>query len=178
MEPSSLGQGQVVKLLMQHRTPIYGYIFACVRNHDDAEDILQMVSAAVAESIQQLADEAEFLPWAREIARRRILAHRRRTGRELVLDPELVQRLADAAALVEKDRDPSAHRIALLACLETLTPEYRQIIALRYEGSCDANDLAATTGRSLQAVYALVKRIKQILRACVERRLRAEGLQA
>ena len=175
MEPGSVGQGQIARLLMQHRAPLYGYIFACVRHHDDAEDILQNVSVAVAESIGQLDNEAGFLPWAREIARRRILAHQRRLDREKVLDPELIQRLADAVAQVEKDQDPFAHRMALLACLEKLPPEHRRLIALRYEGSWDAQDLAASCGRSVQAVYALVKRIKQILRDCVERRLSVEG---
>ena len=66
---------QVARLLMQHRTSLYGYIFACVRNHEDTEDILQNVSVAVVESVSQLKDEAGFLPWAREIARRRVLAH-------------------------------------------------------------------------------------------------------
>src|SRR5206468_12369395 len=97
MADVSLRQGQVARLLMQHRTALYGYIFACVRHHDDAEDIFQNVSVAVTESISQLTDEAGFLPWAREIARRRILAHRRSVRREQPFDPELVRRLADAA---------------------------------------------------------------------------------
>ena len=51
-------QGQVARLLMKHRTSLYGFIFACVRNHDDTEDILQNVSVAVTESIGQLQDES------------------------------------------------------------------------------------------------------------------------
>src|SRR5438046_3523164 len=60
-------QGEIARLLMQHRTALYGFIYACVRNHADTEDILQNVSVAVTESITQLKDEAGFLPWAREI---------------------------------------------------------------------------------------------------------------
>ena len=48
---------EVARLLMQHRTALYGFIFACVRNHADTEDILQNVSVAVTESIDQLSDE-------------------------------------------------------------------------------------------------------------------------
>ena len=47
-----MNQGQITRLLMQHRTALYGYIYACVRNHADAEDILQNVSVAVTESIE------------------------------------------------------------------------------------------------------------------------------
>src|SRR5262249_28988856 len=103
MADGSLRQGQVARLLMQHRTALYGYIFACVRNHDDAEAILQNVSVAVTESIGQLHDDQGFLPWAREIARRRVLAHRRQARREMPLDPEVVRRLAEAAGQVEDE---------------------------------------------------------------------------
>src|SRR5438270_8539303 len=105
MPEGALQQGQVARLLMQHRATLYGYIFACVRNHADAEDILQNVSVAVMESIDQLRDEAGFLPWSREIARRRVLAHTRLAQRERALDPDLVRSLAEAADRVER-REP------------------------------------------------------------------------
>jgi RNA polymerase sigma-70 factor, ECF subfamily len=175
MSGGTLRQGQVARLLMQHRTALYGYILACVRHHADAEDILQNVSVAVTESIDQLTSDAGFLPWAREIARRRILAYRRTARREIPLDPELVQRLAEAAGRVEEERPASARRAALLACLEGLPAESRRLIARRYDGSAaDARALAAHFGRTVQSIYAHVKRIKAALRDCVERRLALE----
>jgi RNA polymerase sigma-70 factor (ECF subfamily) len=175
MIEGALGQGQVARLLMQHRTALYGYIFASVRNHADAEDILQNVSVAVTESIQQLNDEKGFLPWAREIARRRILAHRRTAHREQAIDPELLARLAEAAERVERMCDSSLHREALMSCLESLPEPSRRLIAERYDGSAASMDeLAARFGRSVQSIYARVKRIKAALRDCVERRLSLE----
>src|SRR5258708_4250993 len=108
-----VNQGQIARLLMQHRTALYGYIFACVRQHADAEDILQNVSVAVMESIGQLRDEAGFLPWAREIARRRVLAHRRTSRREKPCDPEIVRALAGTSDRVEQGGTPSAPRAGL-----------------------------------------------------------------
>src|SRR6266852_2513283 len=120
MADTTIPHGQMTRLLMQHRTALYGYIFACVRNHDDAEDIFQNVSVAVTESICRLSDQAGFLPWAREIARRRVLAHRRSTRREQPFDPEVVRRLAEAADRVERAQPASRQRAALTACLESL----------------------------------------------------------
>jgi RNA polymerase sigma-70 factor (ECF subfamily) len=174
MAHASRRQGQVARLLMQYRTALYGYIFACVRNHDDAEDILQNVSVAVTESIDQLQDDAGFLPWAREIARRRVLAHRRQTKREVPLDPEVVQRLAEAAGQVEEEEPSSPHRAALLACLESLPGESRKLIVMRYEGTADAQQLGRRLGRTVQSIYAHIKRIKSALRDCVARRLALE----
>jgi RNA polymerase sigma-70 factor (ECF subfamily) len=164
--------GEVARLLMQHRTALYGFIYACVRNHTDTEDILQNVSVAVTESIGQLQQESGFLPWAREIARRRILAHRRAAKRELACDPEVVRALAEAADRVEQEQPASAHRAALMACLETLPGESRKLIAMRYDGvSGNAARLAEHFGRSVQSIYAQLKRIKMALRECVGRRL-------
>ena len=168
-------QAEAARLLMQHRTALYGYVYACVRNHADAEDILQTVSVAVMQSFSQLTAPSGFLPWAREIARRRILAHRRTGRREQPLDPELVQHLAEAAEAVDKAQPASAHHAALLACLESLPPETRRLITLRYDDSIDgAEELAEKFGRSVQAIYAQIKRTKMALRACVERRLALE----
>lgn len=175
MMQKGMAQAELSRLLMQHRTALYGYILACVRNHADAEDILQNVCVAVTESMDRLQNEEGFLPWAREIARRRILAHFRQARREHATDPELVQRLAEAAERLDERQPAAAHHAALLACLEHLPRRSRRLILLRYNGSVSgAEELARRFGRSVQAVYALVKRIKAALRACVERRLAKE----
>jgi hypothetical protein len=45
-------------------------------------------------------------------------------------------------------------------------------MTLRYDGSMkDSSDLARRLGRSVQAIYAQIKRIKMALRECVKRRL-------
>jgi RNA polymerase sigma-70 factor len=160
---------------MQHRSTLYGFIYACVRNHDDTEDILQNVSVAVTESIAQLLSEEGFLPWAREIARRRVLAYRRTAKREAVCDPEVVQALAEAADQLEREEPVSIQRTALMACLESLPGESRKLIAMRYDGSApNVSDLARRFGRSVQSIYAQIKRIKSALRDCVGRRLMLE----
>lgn len=175
MTEGGVRQGQIARLLMHHRTALYAYIYACVRNHADAEDILQNVSVAVTESIDRLTDETGFLPWAREIARRRILAHRRSHQREQAFDPELLCRLAEAAERVEETTASSAHRAALLGCLDKLPPRSRRLIAMRYAGSIKGmGELAARFGRTVQGIYAQVKRIKARLRDCVQRRLAVE----
>src|SRR5262245_20135001 len=130
-----MDQAHVAQLLMRHRTALYAYIFASLRNHADAEDVLQNVSLAVVESCNQLADDAGFLPWSLEIARRRILQHRRRGDREHVVDPELLLQLAEAAGRVEQSLPAAAHQTALRTCLEGLPGESRRLIVLRYDGS-------------------------------------------
>jgi RNA polymerase sigma-70 factor (ECF subfamily) len=169
-------QAMVARLLMQHRTALYGYIFACVRNHDDTEDILQNVSMAISESIKQLQSAEGFFPWAREIARRRILEHVRLRHREQALDPELIQQLAEASDRLEERQPASDQHNALLTCLERLPPRSRKLISQRYDGSVSSiSEMARKFNKTVQAVYALIKRIKLLLRECVERRLSLEN---
>ena len=118
-------------------------------------------------------DEEGFLPWVREIARRRVL------GR--IVDnisakrysiPRVVCPGGGRRSRVEEKLPASSHHAALMACLETLPPDSRRLIAQRYDG-VDAATLATRFRRSVQAVYAQIKRIKVALRHCVERRLTA-----
>jgi RNA polymerase sigma-70 factor, ECF subfamily len=165
-------QAEVAQLLMQHRAALYAFIFSCVRNHADAEDVLQSTTLAVMVSADQLPSLRAFLPWARDIARRRVLAHLRGTQREQACDPALVQALAEAAARLDVTEPAPTRQAALRQCLDRLPPKSRRLITMRYDPeSGDAADIAARFGHSVQSVYARIKRIKAALRACVERRL-------
>lgn len=171
-----MDQAHLAQLLMKHRTALYAYVFAGVRNHVDAEDVLQNVSLAVVESSEQLQDAGAFLPWALEIARRRLLKHYRQSRREQPLDPEVLSQLAIAAERVESQLPTSSHQAALQTCLDALPPTSRELMRLRYDGS--HKDVAALAGRfqrTVQSIYAQLKRVKSALRECVERRLSSEA---
>jgi RNA polymerase sigma-70 factor (ECF subfamily) len=166
---------QAAQWLMRHRTALYAYVFAGVRNHADAEDVLQNVSLAVVESCGTLRDADGFLAWALEIARRRMLEHYRRTQRDQVLDPELLAQLADAAVRIESRLPSSRYQAALQTCLEGLPPTSRELMRMRYDGASGGiAELAERFQRSVQSIYAQIKRIKSALRECVERRLATE----
>ena len=158
---------------MRHRSSLYAYIFACLRNHADAEDVFQDVSVAVIELADRCPDEAGFRPWCLEIARRRVLAHLRKSSRRGRTDAELIAALSDAADRVEKE-ELWGRRAALFDCLDELPERQRSLIAARYAPQSTIGELATRLNSSVQAVYARVKRIKQILRECVERRLASE----
>ena len=83
-------------------------------------------------------------------------------------------RLAEAAEQVEYEGPGEDRRSALLDCLDALPEDSRRILALRYAGQ-HAEQLAARFGRSVQGIYALIKRVKQLLRDCVARRLSLES---
>lgn len=163
-------------LLMRHRRALFGYIFSCVPHAADAEDILQEVCLTATRRIDQLRDEAGFLPWVIEIARRQILAHRRQASRQMILDPQVVSALADDALAVARADAATGRAEALLKCLDELPAQSAALMRARYsEAFTSIADLAKQSQRTISATYALIKRIRVALRECVARRLAAEG---
>ncbi len=171
-------RSKVAALLMRHHDALYAYILACLRSHNDVDDVLQNVSIAVIETEDPPTEDGQFLAWSREIARRRVLEHWRKSKRLLPVDPTIAQRLADAAARLDgSEADPdNPRRDALMNCLESLPPESQQLIAARYDGSADdVAELAKRFGRSEQGVYSLLYRIRNALRSCVDQKLASEA---
>lgn len=160
----------IAKLLIEHRPALMGYLVSCVRNHTDADDLYQEVSLAAIQSADQLRSDDGFLPWTREIARRRVLAHFRKSKRLTPVDPDLVNRLAETAN--EMDGATPARIEALHSCLDALPCESRKLIALRYEDhQRPVESLAESIGRSIQATYAILKRSRLLLRDCITQKM-------
>ncbi len=177
MTTGSFTQAQGARLILQHRAPLYGYIYACMRNHADAEDVFQDVTVAVLESIKQLRKESEFFVWAREIAFRRLMSHVRKNQKETPLNPHVIAAMAEATDRAEQSSPFSQEREILLECLEKLPQQSRDLVLLRYENSNQRlKEIARKEGLTTQAVYSKLKRIKEILRNCVSRNLLKETL--
>lgn len=163
-------------MLIEHRAAILGYLLSCVRNHADAEDLFQEVSLAATKSASALRDRDGFLPWAREIARRRVLGHFRKSKRLTPIDPELATKLAETAAAMDECQDVPARVEALHECLDALPSESRKLIALRYEDHRrPVEEIAEYFGRTVQAAYAILKRSRLLLRDCVTQKLAARA---
>jgi RNA polymerase sigma-70 factor (ECF subfamily) len=165
----------ITRMLMRHRARLFAYILACVRNFDDAEEVFQEVAVTVVSSFDKLREESGFLPWAREIARRHVLSHFRKSTRDLTYDSELVAVLAKTADRIDGLTTQDHRAEALANCLDQLPTRSRRVLQMRY-GSANHNvdDIAKFLGSSMVATYGVLKRIRISLRACVEKRLSAE----
>lgn len=176
---SSTHVAEVARLLIEHRASLMGYLVSCLRNHSDAEDLFQEVSLAAIKSAEQLRSTDGFLPWTREIARRRVLAHFRKAKCLVPISPDLVDRLAETAAEMDTTNDTPARIEALRGCLENLPGESRKLIALRYQDhQRPVAALAESIGRSIQATYAILKRSRLMLRNCVTQKMTQQSKPA
>jgi RNA polymerase sigma-70 factor (ECF subfamily) len=62
---------------------------------------------------------------------------------------------------------------ALEACVQSLPDRQRQLVSMFYGQQLPAEQIAATWGRTVHAVYKALKVMRRSLLDCVERRLAA-----
>jgi RNA polymerase sigma-70 factor, ECF subfamily len=95
-----------------------------VLDESDAEDVLQDVLVAVAETIGGFRGEARFTTWLNQVARFKAIAHLRRKRDEQRLDDVEPTDAARVSSMI-------ANRVSLQRLLEDLPEHYRQAVVLR-----------------------------------------------
>ncbi|MCP6756330.1 hypothetical protein NL533_32385, partial [Klebsiella pneumoniae] len=84
-----------------------------------------------------------------------------------------MERLADD--LAEDSELTDMRHQALAMCLDKLRDVDRQPVDLRYYSETSVQHVAEQVGRSTDAVYKAINRIRWSLLDCIQRRLRGEG---
>lgn len=166
---------EIVGLLVRHQRDLLRFILPLVGRLDDAEDLLQEASKAIWAKSGDYDSSRPFLPWARQFAMNEVLMYRRNRRKTAWLAGDAVEQLA--ARQAERDDLSESRRIALRRCLQKLSPEERQLIGRRYE-SADGTlqDVASLTGRTANAVYKELGRIRRVLLECINRAMAAESI--
>lgn len=159
---------EFTRLFTAHRGGVLAYILAMVPRRGDAEEIFQATVAQLWQEFHRFEQGTEFGAWASRVAYFQVLSFRKRRSRErLQFTPDFVDRVAvEAAALVGPLDDRQA---ALERCLEKLSPRQRKLIELRYRRGVAIENIALQVGRSVEATYKALSRIRQLLHDCVRR---------
>ena len=91
--------------------------------------------------------------------------------------PELLEAVSNA--FVQDDsKDSIVHNetSALNQCLDGLSADKRELVAMRYESNSSFDEISRHTGSTPAAVQRALSRIRKLLHGCVQQRLRlAEG---
>lgn len=173
-DPSLASQKQLMLLMTQHQWRIFSYIYTLVPSRSDADDILQETSLVICEKFSQFKPGTDFAAWACQIAYWEVRRARQKYARaKVVFDQEVVDAVAQtAAAMID---EVSERHEALGRCLKKLHPRDRELVLTRYEPGCGVEQAAQRSGRSLQAAYKALGRIRKMLLDCVSNQLAAEG---
>lgn len=167
-------QKELVSLITRHQRRIFSYIYALVPNRHAAEDLLQETNLVICEKFSDFAPGTDFVAWACQIAYWRIRNARQKFARSKVtFNQEVVDAVAATAATMIEEVD--ARHEALEFCLGRLHPRDRELMLTRYEPGFGVPEAARRSGRSMQAAYKALARIRKLLFDCVTSRLAAEG---
>lgn len=167
---------RLVALLARHQRQLLRYIHTLVPQVQDAEDILQETCGVICEKFDtfrediagQSQDDA-FMAWACEIAWWRVRAARTAFARSKVcFSDEVLALVAETAWAMRQECDSRSE--ALEQCLKRLPSRDRELLEARYEQGASVEDAARRNGRTLDAAYKALARIRRALQECVSRR--------
>jgi RNA polymerase sigma-70 factor (ECF subfamily) len=168
----------LVRVLLEHRDALFGFLLALTHDREAAEEIFQEVGLAVVEEANRGTEVERFLPWARELARRRAAEHFRKKARRNAI--ERSESLDDvvAQAFEENAGDPRVHldrQGYLSECLEELPPTQREMIERRYRDRSSVREIAASLSWTGGAVKVALWKVRRRLADCVDGKMGPRG---
>jgi RNA polymerase sigma-70 factor (ECF subfamily) len=174
MDDGDTGHEAFIVLLLRHEPMVRAAIRAVVHRAEDVDEIMQAVSLVAWRKFDTLADRDAFGRWACVIARYEVLKFLRGRARDrFVLDEGLVERIL---AEGEEEIGARRRRMTLLErCLEKLPEPRRELLLQAYTPGCTTRAMARRLGRSEDALYQLLRRLRLELKQCVEQALADEG---
>ncbi len=162
------------RLLIEHEPELLRCILVAVPNRADARDIMQECSVALWRRFSQYNSERPFVPWALGFVRmevRRFLRSAQKRARLTERAAELL--LQDELAYA---RELDSREQYLRQCVDGLAGEHRELIHGYYREERSVSQLSQARGRSVEAVYKMLQRIRQALHECIEARMRPSDL--
>lgn len=149
-------------LYQQHVGAVYRYLLANVGDHEAAQDLTAQTFLTALQQLERFRHEARFSTWLIGIARHKALDHHRRHRRPPVV---LDETTPDPAPGLETQVDRVLQWEQVSAALLTLSPDRREAISLHIFAGLSVEEVAGVMNRRRTAVYALLERGLNDLRA-------------
>ena len=161
-------QERFMRLWTAAQPAVASYVQVLVRDHAAAKDVLQETALVIFRRFSEYDEDKPFVTWALGIARFKVMSMQRDSARSLVtFDDDLLQQFTRSwAELTPALSDRGA---LLQLCVERLARHARSIVKLRYYEGLKSEEIAKRTGTTAPAVRMALQRIREQLRACIER---------
>jgi RNA polymerase sigma-70 factor (ECF subfamily) len=176
-EPDASDKNKLfLRLFLQNERRLYAYILTLLPNRADADDVLQEASLVMWDRFDPNDPPAEFLAWARRVAYYKVLDfYKTRQRAQARLSRVFLERVAETAAEQADVLQLDDRREALAGCLEKLPPRDRELLARRFAAGATTKSTSEQVGRSVDAVYKALAKIRQALLDCVQNTLAREA---
>ena len=175
-DPCSEKSKRFLRLFLQNERRLYAYILTLLAHRADADDILQEASLVMWDKFDEAAPPDDFAAWGCRIAYFKVLDFYKKGHRGKVrFSQALLERVAETAVEQAGTLQLDARRDALAGCVEKLGARDRDLLARRFQPGATTRSTSEQVGRSVEAVYKALARVRHALLECAQRSLAREG---
>ncbi len=161
---------QFVSQLARHHSLIRGFIGTLLPHQTDADDVFQQTCLVLWRKWDTFDDTQSFSSWACGIAFYEVKNFQRVQSRDRHYFSDEI--LSLIAAQQSTSLPEAEHRQrALQNCIQKLDVENRKLIQDCYHGSHSIKEVAEQTGRSCDALYKKLSRLRLKLMDCMQQTL-------
>ena len=165
-----------LRLFLQNERRLYAYIVTLLPNRADADDVLQEASLVMWDKFDEHTPPDDFAAWGCRIAYFKVLDFYKKCQRSRVkFSQAMLERVAETAIEQAGVLQLDARRDALAGCIEKLSARDRELLARRFTAGATTQSTSEQVGRSVDAVYKALARVRQALFECVQRALAREN---
>ncbi|MEW6302177.1 MAG: sigma-70 family RNA polymerase sigma factor [Verrucomicrobiota bacterium] len=166
-DQTAAAQQRFLSLFLRSEREIFRYVAALVPNVADAEDIVQQTALALWEKFDAYDPNQPFTPWACRFAlnKARQWIERRQRWQALLqggLGEELARRREELRPELE------VRLKHLEGCIGKLPQDQRSIVEGYYYHRTPVEKVAESSGRTVEATYKALQRIRSALQDCME----------
>jgi RNA polymerase sigma-70 factor, ECF subfamily len=153
-----------------NRHHLMAFIRSLVDSNHTAEDIFQEVWIALSRTVADDKPIHDLGKWCRGVARNHISTYWRDRGRDRVIADDRLLELAERSFAEHPEAADGGldRRRALAACVERLSGDAKDLIAMTYEQDLPAAEVATRLGRTYNAVLMALSRTRRSLERCVQ----------
>jgi len=161
-----------LRLFLENERRLYAYILTLVANRADADDLLQDTSLVMWDKFDEGQPPRDFVAWGCRIAYFKVLDFYKKAGRSRVqFSQAMLEHISDTALEQSGSLQLDERRVALAGCIEKLSERNRDLLERRYSDGATTQSVAVQLGRSIDAVYKALAKVRQALFDCVTRSL-------
>ncbi|MEK6236786.1 MAG: sigma-70 family RNA polymerase sigma factor [Planctomycetales bacterium] len=162
-----------VRLLVEHEPRVRAFLRGLLPSWHDVEEVTQEASLVAWRKFDDFEEGTSFGGWLLTIARFEALKHRRRVARSpLVFADDVWDLLAEEAS---GEGVQQVRRRHLEPCLAKLKPGQRDLLLNVHSPGVVIREVALQSGKSEQAFYKVIQRLRAVVLACVTKALSAEN---
>ena len=158
------------ELIARHESELYAYIFAIVRNWEDADDLFQSMCVILWRKFESFRPDTSFSSWARQTAKFEARKFLERKRSPTYASEELLDGLADIV-IDGRSNQEECHLAALDRCRKKLSGADEELLELHYAENLSSSVIAGQLQRSQSSVCNSMNRIRGWLLECIKMEL-------